>query len=199
MWYSFNYGLVHFVQLSTETDFDGAPEGPSTYLGGGPFGNQTDWLLNDLKAANAPDQRAQRPWIIVSGHRPFYSSASGRACDACIKAFEPLFLEYGVDVYLSGHVHWYERLYAIVDGKVTNKDYTALSPGDGPVHLVNGAAGNVEGHSTGSQGDLSAFLDDSHYGYSILRVDNASTLNWQFFNADDRSLIDQVTIVRQKH
>ena len=27
MWYSFNYGLAHFVALNTETDYKGAPEG----------------------------------------------------------------------------------------------------------------------------------------------------------------------------
>jgi hypothetical protein len=32
MWHSFDYGLVHFVSISTETDFPGAPEGPGTYL-----------------------------------------------------------------------------------------------------------------------------------------------------------------------
>lgn len=28
-------------------------------------------------------------------------------------AFEDLFLEYGVDAYFSGHIHWYERMYPL--------------------------------------------------------------------------------------
>ena len=29
MWSSFDYGLIHFVLIDTETDFDGSPEGGS--------------------------------------------------------------------------------------------------------------------------------------------------------------------------
>ena len=32
MWSSFDYGLVHFVLINTETDFDGSPEGASMCL-----------------------------------------------------------------------------------------------------------------------------------------------------------------------
>merc|ERR1711871_725535 len=43
MWYSFNYGLAHFVNLNTETDWDGAPEekkGDSGLLPAGGFGRE---------------------------------------------------------------------------------------------------------------------------------------------------------------
>ena len=65
MWYSFDYGNVHFVSIDTETDYPNAPEGPSV------FGDQLTWLQNDLAAA------AQNPsidWIVAGGHRPIYSS-----------------------------------------------------------------------------------------------------------------------------
>jgi len=73
MWHSFDYGPIHFVQISTETDFPGAPEGPGTHLSSGPFGDQMTWLTKDLDTAYA--NRANVPWIIVSGHRPVWYSA----------------------------------------------------------------------------------------------------------------------------
>lgn len=74
MWYSFNYGLVHFISINTETDFDGAPNNNYTGSVGG-FGDQTKWLGNDLIQADR--ERSIRPWIIVLGHRPLYRVKHG--------------------------------------------------------------------------------------------------------------------------
>jgi len=54
--------------VDTETDFPGAPEGASM------FGNQLAWLQADLEAANL--NRNEIPWLIVTGHRPIYTSSS---------------------------------------------------------------------------------------------------------------------------
>ena len=67
MWYSFNYGMVHFVSLSSETDYKNSPEGPRTLWGAGPFGDQLSWLKDDLTRANA--DRKNHPWIVVVAHR----------------------------------------------------------------------------------------------------------------------------------
>jgi len=73
MWYSFNYGQAHFVSISTETDFPGSPEGQGSLANDGPFGDQLGWLEADLARADSPAERAVRPWVFVSGHRPIYS------------------------------------------------------------------------------------------------------------------------------
>ncbi len=39
------------------------------------FGDQLSWLEADLAKAN--QNRHKRPWIIVGGHRPIYSSSQG--------------------------------------------------------------------------------------------------------------------------
>jgi hypothetical protein len=39
------------------------------------FGDQLSWLEADLAKAN--QNRHKRPWIIVGGHRPIYSSSGG--------------------------------------------------------------------------------------------------------------------------
>jgi hypothetical protein len=58
MWYSWNYGMAHFVQLNSETDFPSAPEG----IYSGPFGTsgqQVAWLEADLAAVD----RTVTPWV----------------------------------------------------------------------------------------------------------------------------------------
>jgi len=192
MFYSFDYGLVHYVQLSSETDFPGAPSGPGTWLNGGPFGDQISWLKKDL--AKAVANRAKVPWIVVGAHRPFYTS-HGKGCAPCLKAFWDLMTQANVDLYFTAHVHWYERLYPInADGKVLQKDYNNPTV---PVQIVNGCAGNIEGHETTSKvQDFTANLDMQHYGYGRLDVVDHTHLKWNFFNSADQSLVDSITIVK---
>ena len=55
--YSFDYGSVHFIMMSTEHNFtQGSP--------------QYEWMENDLKNVN----RSLTPWIVIAGHRPMYTS-----------------------------------------------------------------------------------------------------------------------------
>ncbi len=68
MYFSWDYGNVHFVSYSTETSYPNSPFSPQD------FGDQIDWLISDLRTANEPQNRAVRPWIVVAGHRPIYSS-----------------------------------------------------------------------------------------------------------------------------
>ena len=104
MFYSLDYGLVHFVSIDTEVDFPNSPEGPGTGLNAGPFADQLTWLKADL--AKAAANRAQVPWIVVSGHRPYYSSCEG-GTQSVKAAFEELFLQYEVDLVFLGHIHWW--------------------------------------------------------------------------------------------
>ena len=55
--YSFDYGSVHFIMMSTEHDYR-------------PASRQYVWLENDLKKVD----RAKTPWVVLGGHRPMYSS-----------------------------------------------------------------------------------------------------------------------------
>jgi len=192
MWYSYEYGTVHFTQIDTETDYPHSPEGQGSEINAGPFGNQLEWLESDLAAAN--NNRDNVPWIIVSGHRPLYSSGSGQ-CNACQEAFEALFNKYNVDLVLAGHVHWYERLWPLgPGGNITQENYDNPPV---PIYFVNGAAGNVEGHTTGKAKPMTAYVDDKDYGYSRATVYNSTTLLWQFFHASDNTLGDQVTIYKE--
>ena len=107
MWYSFNSGVVHFISLNTESDYEGAPRNTYTPYGRknpyGNFGDQLTWLKRDL--AKAHRERHLRPWIIVGIHRPMYSviftkgdgTPTGQAKKIQL-AFEALFLKYKVDI-----------------------------------------------------------------------------------------------------
>lgn len=69
-WYSFDYGMAHYVQLDTETDLGHgfiAPDEPNGVEAedAGPFSTlkdaQTKWLAKDLASVD----RRKTPWIIV--------------------------------------------------------------------------------------------------------------------------------------
>jgi hypothetical protein len=123
----------------------------------GPFGyiKNNSWKSNEayeqwqwLKADLAAVDRSKTPWIIAMSHRPMYSSEVSSYQANIRKAFEPLLLEYGVDAYLAGHIHWYERLWPLKNGTidrsaiVNNNTYYA-NEGKSITHITNGMAGNV--------------------------------------------------------
>ena len=69
MWYSMDMGLIHFIGFSTEVLF---------YDVNNEKQPQFEWLENDLKKAN--QNRNERPWIVVFGHRPMYCSNADNDC-----------------------------------------------------------------------------------------------------------------------
>lgn len=133
-WYSFDYGLAHFIALDGETDYADSPEWPfardiaespnpnethptetETFVtDSGPFGTieggriddnkayeQYQWLVEDLKSVD----REKTPWVVAMSHRPMYSSQTSSYQAALRAAWEAVFLEYEVDLYLAGHIH----------------------------------------------------------------------------------------------
>ena len=134
-----------------QTDFPNAPEETKCSTlpcgGFGPGGALLAWLEKDLAAViqrhclaarraslrmfvspslQAAANRAKRPWIIVSGHRPVYSpdfvDAAGNPTGDCKNlqtAIEALLMKYGVDVYFAGHKHAYVRTFPVYNNVVT--------------------------------------------------------------------------------
>jgi len=177
-WYSFDYGLAHFVSVDGETDYPYSPEWPflrdlsgneilpmenETFsTDSGPFGTidgdqwkvktayqQYKWLKKDLESVN----RTKTPWVIAMSHRPMYSSEVSTYQKNLRNAFEALMLENGVDVYYAGHIHWYERIwpignYTIDTSSILSNNTYQTNPGVSMTHIINGMAGNVESHSS---------------------------------------------------
>lgn len=227
-WYSFDYGLAHFVSIDTETDFAYSPNAPfvednptglptenETYItDSGPFGPidgswkdneayaQWKWLNNDLASVD----RRKTPWVFVMSHRPMYSSQVAGYQKHVRNAFEPLLFKYNVDAYISGHIHWYERLYPLtldgeIDSSAIKDNYTYyVNEGSSLTHLINGAAGNLESHSTLSDGEkplnITNVLDYENYGFAKITVHNESAAYWEYIKGEDGSIRDYVWLLK---
>jgi len=193
-WYSFDYGMVHFVIFNTETDFPNAPDEP----GGegaedaGPFapsGTQLAWLDNDLASVD----RKKTPWIIVGGHRPWYVSTT--ECKECQAAFEPLFIKHDVDLVLHGHKHFYERQSAVANGVAQEIENNPTAPW----YVVNGAAGHYDGLDTPSL----PLVPTSRkaivaYGWSLFTVHNCTHLSTEFIASGNGSVLDRATLYKNR-
>jgi hypothetical protein len=96
-YYSFNYKNMHFLALSTETDYEDDSE-------------QYQFAVQDL------EKYSKDPfihWIIVFYHRHVYGSGSLEEDTDFREIYHPLFDKYKVDIALQGHHHVYERTYPI--------------------------------------------------------------------------------------
>ncbi|KAF2724618.1 acid phosphatase [Polychaeton citri CBS 116435] len=231
-WYSFDYGLAHFISIDGETDFPYSPEWPfardvegnetlpterETYVtDSGPFGKiegnkwkeneayeQYQWLKNDLASVD----REKTPWVVAMSHRPLYSSQVSSYQRNLRNAFEDLFLEYKIDAYFAGHIHWYERLWplgkngTIDSASIVNNHTYLTNPGKSITYITNGMAGNIESHSTLDSGrsplNITAVLDQKHYGFSKLTFHNASAFTWQMIRGDGHGIRDELTLLKR--
>ncbi|CAL1395070.1 unnamed protein product [Linum trigynum] len=120
LYYSFDLGTVHFVYISTETNF----------LRGS---QQYEYIKKDLESVN----RTKTPFVVLQGHRPMYTT-SYEVRDAPTRQklqdhLEPLLVSNNVTMALWGHVHRYERFCPMNNFKCGEKGL--------PVHVVIGMAG----------------------------------------------------------
>ena len=83
------------------------------------------------------------PWLIVAGHRPWYScGGDAHHCLECQDAFEDLLYTYGVDLGIFGHVHNSQRFPPMYKGRV---DLNNLTDPTAPMYIIAGGAGKIEG------------------------------------------------------
>lgn len=199
MWYSFDYGMVHFVQLNTETDLVPGEIAPdeahgSGWLDAGPFGKpnqQIEWLEADLASV----ERSKTPWIVVAGHRPYYSASTASLCQECQQAFESTLIKHNVDLVFTAHVHYYERLLPIANNVV---DKNGLNNPSAPWYLINGAAGNFEGHSKlDPMPDYTVYYNNTDFGWSKLIFYNRTHLGHQFISSETGQVLDEETLYKE--
>ena len=209
MWYSVDVGGVHIVSIDTETDFPGAAE---AFMSG--WGDQLAWLRADLAAfrASSPDG-----WLVAIGHKPMYSSAPGYVGSAetlnLLATFEPLFAEHGVDLYLAGHQHGYERSAPVVRQQPAPPS-AAGTRGNGTVHIVaavpGGGCGITADWANASNFTVSQWPTDgspwndrhdgaeeeASLGYGLLDA-TPTELRWRFVLSASGRLVDAYNITRQ--
>lgn len=125
--YRFTKGNVAFYALN------------STYMDK----RQVDWLESEL-AKDTSD------WKICFFHHPPYSSGGKHGSDKQLREIvEPIFVKYGVNVVLTGHDHFYER----------------IKPQKGIYYFVSGGGGKLrEGNVKENTGlTAKAFDTDMHF------------------------------------
>ena len=122
--------------------------------------DQLVWLDRQLSESDAD-------WKVVFQHHPLYTSGRyGMSSSVHRRTLEQIFIEHQVDVVFAGHEHVYER----------------LTPQNGVMYFVSGAAGSVRvgdlrpsaNHAAGYDVDLSFMLveiaSDSLYFRAISRL-----------------------------
>ncbi len=87
-WYSLRRGPVAFFLIDTNVNAR--------------WQHQMPWLKKALAASDAP-------WKVVVGHHPIYSAGLYGDDPAAIARLSPLFQRHGVQLYINGHEHNYER------------------------------------------------------------------------------------------
>lgn len=215
-WYSFDHGLIHFVTVSTEV------------YGGGEFWDplakkQYAWLERDLAGVD----RSRTPWVIAHGHRPLYCSCDGDCDDQATitreglpqsngsfsYGLEELFYRHGVDLFIVGHEHNYERMYDVAPAYNATAPWlsgaTTRSTVDPPAttHIVTGSAGNVEDHEPFTRpAPLRTAKRLNTFGWSRMTVHNETHLLWQQVQTDSGqpaatwgTVMDEAWIVQHHH
>lgn len=87
-WYNLRRGPVEFFMLDTNVN--------------AAWQHQLPWLKGALARSTAP-------WKVVVGHHQLYSAGYYGEDEVGIARLTPLFKRYGVQLYINGHDHNYER------------------------------------------------------------------------------------------
>ena len=190
-YYSFNYNNVHVLVMDTDR---------TSYSSGS---SQYNFVLSDLQAAS---QSPTVDWIIVTFHKPIYSSPN--MCSSCDplttlrSIYNPFFDQYGVDLVLEGHVHNYQRTFPLKYNPSspsnpiqTSSSTTSYNDPEGEIYAIVGTAGAGFHGFTG----LAPYVvkqQDTKYGYlDILFTNNGATLQAKYY-LDDGSVFDQFSITK---
>jgi predicted phosphodiesterase len=108
---------------------------------------QLDWLEKELAASDSE-------WKICFFHHPLYSSGDTHGSDTALREqLEPLFLKHSVDLVLTGHEHFYER----------------LKPQKGINYIISGSAAKLRKGNIGAS-DLTAKGFDQGYAFLLMEI-----------------------------
>ncbi len=152
------YGPMELFVLDSSTPRVTGAAGPE----------QIDWLRRALAASTAP-------WKVAAMHHPPYSSGGHGSDIAVREAVEPLFIEFGVDLVLTGHDHHYER----------------TVPVSGITYVVSGAGAKLRG--TGTSEFTAVALNELQF---IVAEATTDTIHLRAIGVDG-ALIDEFTLVKE--
>jgi hypothetical protein len=108
---------------------------------------QIEWLEKELQASGSD-------WKIMFFHHPLYSSGGTHgSADLQREKLEPIFLKHGVNVVLSGHEHFYER----------------VKPQKGVAYFTLGSSAKLRKGDL-QRTDLTAKGSDQDYAFMLMEV-----------------------------
>jgi len=87
-YYSFDYGPVHIIVIDVE--------------GNSPGSTQYNWIVNDLSSST-------KAWKVAIFHEPAWSAGGHSNNSNLQNILQPLFEQYGVQMAITGHNHYYAR------------------------------------------------------------------------------------------
>ncbi|KAG9142505.1 hypothetical protein Leryth_017015 [Lithospermum erythrorhizon] len=161
LWYSIKRASAHIIVLSS-------------YSAYGKYTPQNQWIEEELPRVD----RNKTPWLIVLMHSPWYNSYNYHYMEGETMRvmYEPLFVQYKVDMVFSGHVHAYERSERVsnVAYNVINGICTPVSDQSAPIYITIGDGGNIEGLANSMsepQPKYSAYRETS-FGHATLDIKN---------------------------
>lgn len=135
---------------------------------------QVQWLQDELAKDTSE-------WKVAFMHHPPYSSGGKHGSDTQLReVIEPIFVKYGVNVVLTGHDHFYER----------------IKPQKGIHYFVSGAAGKLRTGDIKSGTGLTAKGYDRDLSFMLIEVDGKQ----MHFQAISRTgeTIDSGVLLNQK-
>lgn len=130
---------------------------------------QADWLRTVL---------AENPclWTIVVQHHPLYSVGKDRDNVHLREVLLPLYDEYGIDLVLQGHDHYYARTHKLRGGQIVDPDIP------GTIYVVSVAGPKMYPKNPKFE-SLMAVMDGNKQMYQIITIDN-TTLRYEAFSID---------------
>ena len=192
LYYSFDYRHVHFIVMSTLSDFNVTSD-------------QYKFIEHDLKIAS---ENEDIDWIVVTSYGPFYTSPSAHPAKNDIRnIYHPLFDRYGVDLVLQGHNHNYQRTYPITfnankgsNPTVTNAFTTGYNGNtDGIVYAVVGTAGEGFHPLEGRQPYMATQIEGK-FGFLDVEISNGNphtNMTGTFYENTDNNVQDYFTIEKE--
>jgi predicted phosphodiesterase len=132
---------------------------------------QLAWLEKELTASDSD-------WKIAFFHHPLYSTGDKHGADEVLREqLEPLFVKYGVNLVLTGHEHFYER----------------IKPQKGITYIIAGSAAKLRKGNIGGS-DIAAKGYDQGYAFMLMEIDG-NVLHFQTIT-DEGKTVDSGTIER---
>ena len=212
-WFAVTLGPFRVVSMNTEADFS---RGSAQFL----------FLEAELSAARTRSFRDETPFVVVVAHRPaLVDSSFGRDKPSIVNGDAdardgsdvgvalalqehvwPLFVESGVDVFVAGHNHAYQRHCAFAGFSEPNRSTYFSGSGcasfssknvyknpGAPVSLVVGTGGaGFTRHDLGA-----GFVETTEYAFGFLSLvaESSTTMRGRFFGVAGEALDEFVIVV----